>query len=253
MAQFPAAALIYRRGLIKQGEVLAHIQLNTNDLLNLKGTPLPQDASFDELRLKDVPASGAELKPGQRIDPLIHYAGRVNVDFTSAPTKTDLTNLSQFIDRTKQIVRSSTGELMLDYNKGLLTLNSAKAQGASGNLGSGPITLSEISIESPLDNAHIILVSLDDAPIRASRKMLLQVMSEEKASGFQTEDAGNGLKKISEIGHDPWLVKKLSGVVKFKTQIKAQGLDANGYSTGEPINGSELKLAEAAIYYLVTR
>ena len=54
-AQFPAAALIYRRGLLKTGDVLAKIELNTNDLLNLKGTPLPQDASFDELRLKDVP------------------------------------------------------------------------------------------------------------------------------------------------------------------------------------------------------
>lgn len=46
--------------------MLASIHLNTNELLNLKGTPLPQDANFDELRLKDIPA-GTEVKPGQRI------------------------------------------------------------------------------------------------------------------------------------------------------------------------------------------
>ena len=46
-----------------EGAALAKIDLNTNDLLNLKGTPLPQDASLDELRLKDLPANGAELKP----------------------------------------------------------------------------------------------------------------------------------------------------------------------------------------------
>jgi hypothetical protein len=51
MAQFPAAALIYRWGLVKMGDLLARIDLNTNDLLNLKGTPLPQDGNFDELRL----------------------------------------------------------------------------------------------------------------------------------------------------------------------------------------------------------
>ncbi|HVY70686.1 MAG TPA: hypothetical protein VHH73_12210, partial [Verrucomicrobiae bacterium] len=89
MGQFPAAALIFRKGLIAPGEVLAEINLNRDDLLQLKGTPLPQDAALDELRLKDVP-SGADLKPGQRIDPLLHYAGRVNVKFVTAPGSTRL-------------------------------------------------------------------------------------------------------------------------------------------------------------------
>jgi len=49
--------------LIKPGKVLASIQSEHTDLLNLKGTPLPQDANFDELRLKDVP-QGTDVKPG---------------------------------------------------------------------------------------------------------------------------------------------------------------------------------------------
>src|SRR5262249_37726040 len=118
VGQFPAAALIYRRGLVRVGDVLARIDLNTNDLLNLKAHPLRQDASFDELRLKDVPA-GTEVKPGQRIDPLIHYAGRASVSFTGAPGKTTLSDLKSFIDRGKKTVRSSTRELNLDYEKGL--------------------------------------------------------------------------------------------------------------------------------------
>jgi hypothetical protein len=180
MAQFPAAALIYRRGLVNAGDVLARVDLNTNDLLNLKGTPLPQDASFDELRLKDVP-QGTEVKPGQRIDPLIHYAGRVNVAFTGAPGRTMLTDLGPMIDHSAKTVRSSTGELKLDYDKGLLTVNAPGAQGASGNLGAGgEIELADASIRSQLDNAHIIIVSLDGEPLARSRRMLLQVMSEEQ-------------------------------------------------------------------------
>jgi len=255
MAQFPAAALIYRRGLVKAGDVLARIDLNTNDLLNLKGTPLPQDASFDELRLKDVP-QGTEVKPGQRIDPLIHYAGRVNVTFTGAPGKTGLTDLKPLIDRSAKTVRSSTGELKLDYDKGLLTVNAPGAQGASGDLGSGgDIELADLSIRSQLDNAHIILVSLDGEPLARSRRMLLQVMSEEQATGFAAEDAGNGIKRITDIGHDPWRVKALQGAVRFKTGAapQFQPLDFNGYPQGAALRGVELKLVPETIYYLVTR
>ena len=254
-AQFPAAALLYRRGLVKTGDVLARIDLNTNDLLNLKGTPLPQDASFDELRLKDVP-QGTEVKPGQRIDPLIHYAGRTEVSFTSAPGRTTLKDLKPLIDRDAGIVRSSTRELTLDYNKGLLTLNAPQAQGASGNLKAGKeIALTDFSLQSELDNAHVILVSLDGAPIASSRKILLQVMSEERASGFAAEDAGNGLRKITDIGHDPWQVKKLQGTVKFKSGSgrQIQPLDFQGYPKGELLRGDELHLAPETIYYLVTR
>jgi hypothetical protein len=252
MAQFPAAALIYRKGLIKTGEVLAKINLNTNDLLNLKGTPLPQDASFDELRLRDVP-SGGEIKPGQRIDPLIHYAGRAEVSLNSSPTKTELRDLSSLIDHAKQQVRSSTSELLLDYKIGLLTINAPQVEGASGNLHSGPIDLRDVTIQSDLDNAHVVIVSLDDAPIASSNRMLLQVMSEEKPTGFAAEEVGNGVKKITDIGRDPWQVKILSGVVKFKSAVQIQPLDFNGYPAGEKKTGAEIKLAPATIYYLLTR
>lgn len=253
VAQFPAAALMYRRGLIKEGEKLATINLNTNDLLNLKGTPLPQDASLDELRLKDLPATGADLKPGQRIDPLIHYAGRVDVNFNGAQAKTELKDLSKLIDHANEQVRSSTGELLLDYKTGLLTINSPKAQGASGNLKNGAIKLSDITVESPLDNAHVLLVALDDTPLANSKRMLLQVMTEEKATGFATEDAGNGVKKIVEIGHDPWRVKRIEGSVEFKKGAKIQPLDFNGYPKGNAISASDLKLLPETIYYFVTR
>ena len=98
-----------------------------------------------------------------------------------------------------------------------------------------------------------MLVSLDGADLSSSKRMLLQVMSEEKATGFATEDAGNGIKRIADIGHDPWQVKNLSGTVKFKTRVETQTLDLNGYPTGEKKTGAEVNLAPATIYYLITR
>src|SRR4030095_663673 len=117
--QFPAAALMYRRGLVSTGKVLAELKLNNTDLLQLKGTPLPQDAALDELRLKDVPR-GTELKPGQPIDPLIHYAGKVAVSFVDEPGSTKVTDLAPFVDHDKKLVTSSSEELRLDYEKGVL-------------------------------------------------------------------------------------------------------------------------------------
>ena len=177
MAQFPAAALIYRQGLIRTGDVLAKVNLNTNDLLNLKGTPLPQDANLDELRLKDVPLRG-EIKPGQRVDPLIHYAGRAEVTFTDAPSKSEIKDLGPMVDRTKQEVRSSTGELALNYKDGVLTINAPRAQGVSGNLRGSRVHLEDTTLTSDSDNIHMIVVSLDGEKLSNSKRMLLQVMSE---------------------------------------------------------------------------
>ncbi len=254
VAQFPAAVLIYRRGLVRTGEVLATVRLNTNDLFDLKGTPLPQDASFDELRLKDVP-QGTELKPGQRIDPLIHYAGRVNVQFTGMPSATEMKELKPFIDRTRQSVRSSTGELALDYGRGLLKINSPAAQGASGDLRGGAVELDEITIRSELDNAHMVLVSLDGLPLRQSRRILLQVMSEERSTGFATDALANGVKKITNIGRDPWRVKAIAGSVQFKTAPapRIQALDFNGQPEGAAQVSPNLHLQRDVLYYLLTR
>lgn len=255
VAQFPAAALIYRRGMVKAGSVLAELDLSKQDLLNLKGTPLPQHANFEEMHAKEG-SGGSEAQPRLRIDPLIHYAGRVNVRFTDAPGTTVLRDLRPFVDRIGQKVRSSTGELALDYGKGLLILDAPSAQGASGNLKvAGEIALGDVAIRSDLDNAHIVLVSLDGEPISRSKRMLLQAMSEEGPTDFAAEDAGGGVKRITNVGRDPWRVKALQGLVIFKRSgaLRIQPLDFNGYPIGKASNGTELTLAPEIIYYLVTR
>lgn len=255
MGQFPAAALIYRKGLIRAGEVLATIDLNTDDLLQLRGTPLPQDANFDELRLKDVP-SGTEVRPGQRIDPLIHFAGRTAVNFSDAPGRVVLKELKPWIDRAASTVRSSTGELILDYGRGLLSFNAPQVQGASGDLRSGgDIDLADLRLRSTMDNGHVVVVSLDGQPLARSRRMLLQVMSEERATGFATEPAAEGFQKITEIGRDPWQVKSIQGSVTFKTAgtLRFQPLDFNGYPTGEVRSGAAVELLPEIFYYEVTR
>ncbi len=257
MGQFPAAALIFRRGLVSCGSVLADLHLSREALLRLEGTPLPQDAALDELRLKDIP-SGTEFKPGARLDPLLHYAGRADVIFVTGSSSVKVSDLKPLIDHAKQTVTSSTGELRLDYGKGVLIINAARAQGVSGALQvAGRVETRDLAIASEMELGHIIAVALDDQPLAQSGKILLQVMSEEKPSGFQAEAAGEGIKRIVNIGTDPWLVKALQGTVRFKrpdaTRLKVTALDFDGYPKAACGSADQLRLEPATVYYLISR
>jgi hypothetical protein len=256
MGQFPAAALIYRQGLVKSGDLLVDLNLPVQDLLDLQGTPLPQDAAFDELRLRDVPR-GTTIKPGNVIDPLVHFAGRSNVNFVKQPKASRLADLSKLIDRAGRTVTSSTGQLKLDYGKGLLTINAPAAQGASGALAAaGPIELADLTVVSDLDLGHVVAVSMDGRPLAVSSRILLQVMTEEKASGFQAGPLDGRRKRITSIGHDPWLVKEVRGTVKFKrpdaARLKVTVLDESGYPLADLGGAALIRLEPARWYYLIT-
>lgn len=255
LGQFPAAALLYRQGLVSTGAVVAKVTLNRQDLLRLHGTPLPQDAAFDELRLKDLPA-GTVVKPGQRLDPLLHYAGRTAVRFADEPGQVVSSNTKGLIDHQAQTVVSTTGELKLDYGRGLLVINAPRAQGVSGNLHSaGKVKLGTLNISSDLDLAHIVAVALDDRPLKTSRRILLQVMSEERASGFATQAVDATTRKITDIGHDPWQVKRLQGTVEFQRpdakELKVTALDFNGRRKSEAGTAASIKLLPETLYYLI--
>lgn len=254
MGQFPAAALIYRQGLVSTGEVVARVHLARSELLSLKGTPLPQDAALDELRLKDVP-KGSDFKPGQRLDPLLHYAGRTEVRFTNGIAGVML-NAAGLVDHDAMTVTSTHRQLQLDYRSGVLRIDAPKAQGASGNLrAAGPCKMADLEIESDLDLAHIVVVPLDNQPIRSSKKLLLQVMSEEQNSGWKEEPAEGGTMRIASIGHDPWQIKPISGTVRFKRtdadRLSVTALDHNGAAGEKTGAAREIKLRAGTLYYLI--
>ncbi|WP_435015699.1 hypothetical protein TA3x_003245 [Tundrisphaera sp. TA3] len=255
MGQFPASALIFRRGLVAPGDLMVDLPLRKSDLFDLKGTPMPQDAALDELRLKDVPA-GVTLKPGNVIDPLAHYVGRTAVRFVDGAEPAKLKDLSAYVDRGRKRVASSHGQLRLDYGQGVLTIDAPSAQGVLGNLGSaGSVRTKDLAITSKLDLMAVVAVALDDMPLATSRKILLQVMTEEKASGFRTSPGASGAKTIASIGQDPWLVRQVEGTVRLNrpdaASLKVTRLDPNGEPSGSHGVASEIRLDPATLYYLI--
>jgi hypothetical protein len=233
MGQFPVAALIFRRGLVAAGAVLAEIELNREELLRLEGSPLAQ------------------------LDPLVHHAGRVDVRFTPSATSTTLRATAPFIDRATQRVTSTTGELSLDYRMGVLTIDAPRVQGASGRLrDAGGIDTRDLRVASPMEFGHVVAVALDGQPLRTARRILLQVMSEDQPSGFRVEPVSSAVKRIVSLGRDPWRVRTLEGTVQFKradaAQLKVTALDPNGYPVRRVGTGESVTLQPTTLYYLIT-
>lgn len=234
MGQFPAAALIFRRGLVGTGEVLAGIDLNQDDLVNLEGTPQ------------------------RRLDPLLPLAGRAEVTFTTSPTSVRMRDLRNLVDRAEGTVVSSTGELKLDYGKGVLTIDAARAQGVSGLVkAAGTVETRDLVIASDLELGHIVAVATDDLPLARSGRILLQVMSEERPTGYRTQPAAGGTKRIDDTGRDPWLVRDLTGTVRFKradaAALRVTALDFNGYPAGDAGTADHIALRPKTVYYSIDR
>ena len=256
MGQFPAAALIYRNGLVEPGAVLVDLDLNLEDLFSLKGSPLHQAAALDDLRRKDTSGHSAG-RDATAIDPLVHFAGRVTVDFTAKPGQVTLRDLAPFVQRDAQVVTSTHGQLRLDYGQGVLRIDAPSAQGVSGNLKiAGRVRLGDLTIESPLELGHVVAVSLDGVPIVRSRKILLQAMSEEKPAGFRTEAGAGGTKRIVSLGSDPWLVREIAGNVAFHRpdakDLRVRPLDPNGMPREVMGRGDGFRLEPKTLYYLLT-
>jgi hypothetical protein len=256
--QFPAAALIFREGLIRTAAPVVQLRLPVEDLLNLEGAPVPEAMNLDPLRAADRPA-GRQAPQLRGFDAAAFLVGRVTVDFLkSGRFEARFAELSPHVDRKNQTARSLTGELLWNWGRGLVTIDAPAVQGAVGFLAAAhPIALSQMAVEPSLEYGTVLLVTLDGQPISQSRKILLQVMSEERPDGWETGEAGKaGLRPILSTGRPPLLVRNLAGTVSLKRgdagRMKVTALDANGYPASETfLHGQGILLQPNRFYYLI--
>jgi len=259
MGQFPAAALAYRKGYVKEGPVVYHAAVRLADLYGLSGTPVAQPQNLDELRKADVPAGGSrELERPASMDPLAYYVGQVTMEVAEEPrTKSRVTDITGYIDRQKKVVKSATGELAWDWARGVATLSAPCAQGACGFLkAAGELALGDVSVRSGNEYGALLVVSLDGEPIARSKKMLLQVMTEDRNYGWKT--TGEGTKTISDLGSPPIVVRDVAGSVSLRrpdaSTLKVWALDENGYKRQElPGGASRIELQRDCVYYAIQK
>jgi hypothetical protein len=243
LGQFPAAALLFRRGDVSPGQpaVLEHRTLE--QLWERVPPIIAEESGFDPNRDQGDTAKQSQVQIAGGVQPLAFLVGPVEVVYGSDPAKTAVVDLNRYVDREKKLVRSVTGELVWDYGRGLCTINAPRSQGASGLLKSiGPIKLRDVTIDSENSYATVLVVSLDDEPLARTSRALVQVGTRARPTGWRDHavtfsvdgkpEKING-RQIDDTGRMPWVIDgtKVTIGVRNANLASATLLDINGSAT----------------------
>jgi len=268
MGQFPAAALAFRQGYVQEGPVVSRTAARLEDLYALKGTPVAEAQNLDALRAADIPPGGRQEVAGmQAVDPLAFYVGPVTLRVAEDPGRSLVRDLRPFIDRQRKLVTSATGELAWDWGRGVVVCRAPRVQGACGFLAAaGSVEAGDLRLALANEYAAVLAVSLDKEPLAKSRKILLQVMTEDQNFGWTVEPAALKDRKaaaakawrITDLGGPPLEVRRISGTVALKhadaASLRVTALDANGLRVREvPVTTAggalRLELLPDCLYY----
>ena len=251
---FPGAALTVRTAALQRGEP-AVVERRTEQALFRRQPPaVVEEAPFDPNR--DRARTAAAAAAGAR-------------PFLVGPVRVELGASEDRVLRrapapgASSVVVSSTGEQRWDVEAGYAILDAPRAQGVAGFLGAqGWLSTADVRVRIQNPYATLLVVSMDGAPLSASRRILVQMGTVARPSGWQEravapDEAGTD-RRIVAHGGAPWRVQALSGRLRLGNAAvdEAIVLDPNGRErarwpverTGE---GVELALPRDAKHVLL--
>ncbi|MEX0774251.1 MAG: hypothetical protein WD042_00915 [Phycisphaeraceae bacterium] len=245
MGSWPANALLFRLGYLQQGQTVVHEERALAELFDRKSPVVNEATGFDPNRdAVDLRARAGEAAGGAA-SRLAFLVGPVQVVYGGDPAKSRIADLSRHIDGTKKTVRSNTGQIAWDWGTGVCTINAPKAQGVAGFLkdAGGKFDLADVTIESRNDYATVQLVAMDDRPLRQSARILVQVNTTARLTGWETRpvsiprQGGPAVQgqEIVATGHPPYQVADTHVTLRLNNAgiTKATLLDAAGYASGD--------------------
>jgi hypothetical protein len=240
---YQAGAYIFRKSLLKPSDVTVVEPLSDKKVL--------------------APTSASSWLADH---PWLPYAAAVRKQLTGTVEK-PLSALDQvaalFEEAGKKIV-SSTGELALDYGRGLLKVDAPCVQGFVGTVGTGKaLKATDLTLKSDPRNpwAGVLAVSLDGKPLAQSAHLVVFAAAKEENSGQVWNATRTALKNP---GQAPVMEQWVKGTVTLKVEGKgtftARTLDASG-KPGKPLPTSRkhgeltipLSPKNASGYYEVMR
>jgi hypothetical protein len=245
LGQFPAAALIYRQGLVKEAAPSVVENRPLQDLWNRAEPLIVDENGWDDPNH----SAGANAPKGgipSFVDQLAYLVGPVMVSYGSDPAKNKIVNLRQYIDRANKTVRSSTGEILTDFGRGVYRVNAPRAQGAAGFLGAaGPQDMDDVTIACRNPYASIVVVSLDGKPIKTSEKLLVQVGTINRPTGWQSQpytliqdQKPFPCLRLVDMWKAPWQVENTDATVTVSNPnlTTATALDVNGMPVASSVS-----------------
>ena len=235
MGNFPAAALMYRKGYIKRAKPVVSENRSLEDIWKRRTPIIAESPTYDPNRDKTI-STHSNIKNG--VNPLAFLVGPVQVQYDANPRQSRVTNMDGFINENKKTIRSITNEANWDYNKGICTIDSPCAQGATGFLKKeDKIELTDTTLETTNDYITVIAVSLDEKPIATSKKILIQAGTiarpkdwAQKTVTWKDKDkkTHSGFE-VTNYGKAPWAIEEnqLTVTIRNPSIKKATALDMN--------------------------
>jgi hypothetical protein len=237
---FPATAIAYRLGYIASADApVVYEERDMRSLWNRRVPIIAEAGKFDPVRDQGDFAPLSPIK--QEVDRLAFMVGPVYVKFGGSERNSKVAPFAKYINHNKGVVKSITGEIELNYKIGVCTVNAPKFQGVTGFLkdAGGKFDFNDVTIESQNDYATIVAASMDDKSIAQSGKVLVQVGTVCRPTGWLVRDAesksdGQSLrgKRIVDAGKAPWRVTNTQAPVTVKNPklTKATLLNESGYA-----------------------
>lgn len=222
LGMFPAAAFLYRKGYLKQG-----------DPVLVEARPL------DDMMDRKPPMVAEGAKPGW--EQAAFLAGPVELIPGGRPADTKQVNVRSLMDGPR--VKSVTGEIVFDREKGCYAFDSPKAQGVAAFFAAqNEFRFRDVTIDARHEHGAVFVISIDELPLRESGRVLVQVGTKARPDGWQERavdvpDDGAVLAgyQVNDIGKAPWRVTAADLTVEVRNARlrRARALDANGYAIAD--------------------
>ena len=267
-ALYPASAYIFRKGLIQESDPVVLEQRPLQSIWDRELPVIAEENGFDPNR----DSYGNQNDPTEtEVIPFAFLTGKVKVAYGGDGNTVIDAQINTLVDLGNKTIGSSTGELKLDYGKGLATMSAPMAQGATGFFSDGESTqdveLPDITLSVKNEYAAISVVSMEDTPLGNSGKILVQIGTVYRPTGWveqpaQFEPSSGDVRdgfQIINTGRMPWKAANNMMSIEFRNQnIKsAHLLTANGEKSDEillfPINdGVKMYVPSNAMYIMLS-
>jgi hypothetical protein len=251
LGSFPAAALAYRMGYIAKGTPVLNETRTLQDLWQRKPPLLSEATSFDPNRDsgdRAAPSTTAGALPGSAflVGPVVASFGK-----DGAPS-TRVRDLAAWVR--PDAVQSNTSQLVWNVRQGFCTINAPQVQGVVAHFGSAPThQLADVQFTSANSFGAAMAVSMDGAPLKQSKRVLLQYATQSRPTGWRESPATIALEggqqtsgfAVQEVGHTPWQVQsaRLDVTLNNLHVRTATVLDMNGM----PMQTLDLKRASGSV------
>jgi hypothetical protein len=237
MGLFPAAALLFRRGDVRQSPQTTSIHWTEADIFHK-----PPYGVF----------SG---QPAYRA--LVEATTLATALATPTDGKKALSPFASPPAAGKTFTHSDTGEFRRDWEAGVAVVDAPRSQGAFGQLPrADTLKMRDVSLRVATPFAAVMVTSLDGRTVRESRHLLVTAVGRAENTGQVFNLTRTELR---QTGSGPILTEPVSGTVTIRStahafQVYARGADGSRTPLGErhPTPGQlslELTPAARTIYY----